>query len=202
MRCSPCAWPKWRRACARCSAPSAELVAALWRAHGVQPAWLLTGEGPAYRAGTQLPGAAAAESDGLVPVQRLDITASAGPGAVNEPAAEYSQEVVSLHPDWLRKRGLQAQQLRAIRIRGTSMQPVLADGDWVLVDLSHTHPHTGYVYLLRQSDELRAKYLELLPSGLLRVSSANASFAPYELDLASTPHVQVIGRVVASLHDL
>lgn len=142
-----------------------------------------------------------ADAAHLQPIQRLQVTASAGPGVINDVQGEYLAEVLSVNRSWLQARRLNPSQLRAIEVRGTSMQPVLTDGDVVVVDLSDTQPRSGYVYVMRQGDELLVKYLQLQPGGLLRVASANAAFQPYDVDLSKVPEVQVLGRVVASMHD-
>ncbi len=127
--------------------------------------------------------------------------AAAGDGQVNEQTAEYRIGGLSFSRAWLSQRRLSAETLRVIRVRGASMDGVLWDGDLVLVDLSDTQLRTGVVYVIRQGEELLVKYCQLLPGGMLRVSSANATYPPYDLDLAKTPDVAIIGRVVASMHE-
>lgn len=137
----------------------------------------------------------------LVSIPRYVVSASAGGGCVNEPGAEYLVGAVCVTTAWLTARHLSPAGLRAITVRGTSMQPVLSDGDMVVVDTADRTPRSGFVYVVRHGDELLVKYLEQLPGGVLRVSSANASFAPYDIDLSKAPDVEVIGRVVVSMHD-
>ncbi|PZR76210.1 MAG: phage repressor protein C, partial [Stutzerimonas stutzeri] len=78
------------------------------------------------------------------------------------------------------------------------MANVLADGDKVLVDVSESSPKTGYIYVIRQGDELLVKYCQLMPGGMLRISSADPSFPAYDVDLSKTDDMQIIGKVVAS----
>lgn len=54
---------------------------------------------------------------------------------------------------------------------------------------------------MRQGEELLIKYCQLLPDGVLRVTSANPAFAVYDIDLSRTQNVELIGRVVASMHE-
>lgn len=81
------------------------------------------------------------------------------------------------------------------------MDGVLSHGDRVLVDLNDTRPQSGFVYVLRQGDELLVKYCQLLPDGVLRVSSANKQFESYDVDLNRNPGIAIVGRVVASMHE-
>lgn len=129
------------------------------------------------------------------------IRASAGSGTVNEPSADYKVQGLAFSRSWLNKRGLSPQRLKVIEVKGRSMEPVLSDGDRVLIDMADTNPKSGYVYVLRQADELLVKYCQLLPAGVLRVSSANQQYAPYDIRLHEAADVEIIGRVVASMHE-
>jgi len=137
----------------------------------------------------------------LVPIPRLDVKASAGHGTINDNGGEYQVDAISVSRAWLARRHLSPSSLRVIQVRGSSMQGVLSDGDLVLVDQADTTPRSGFVYVLRQGDELLVKYCQQLPGGVLRVSSANTAFQPYDVDLSKATDVSVVGRVVASMHD-
>lgn len=143
-----------------------------------------------------------APADHFVVITQLAVLASAGNGFVNDPSAEEpAVSGLCFSRAWLTRRSLAPRNLRVIQVRGASMQPVLSHGDQVLVDQSDTHPKSGFVYVLRQGDELLVKYCQLLPGGILRVSSANPAFESYDVDLSKAADVSVIGRVVASMHD-
>lgn len=136
---------------------------------------------------------------GFVVVQQFDVVASAGPGIVN--GDEESTGGLSFSRQWLAKRGLQPNNLKVINVSGESMMPRLIDGDKVLVDISDTNPKSGRAYVLLQGDELLVKYCQLLPDGLLRVSSANPDYPTYDIDLARNSGVSIVGRVRASTHE-
>lgn len=145
---------------------------------------------------------AAADADDFVQIPLLsNVRASAGNGTVNEPAGEYNVQGLAFSRAWIARRGLNPQRLKVIEVKGRSMEPVLSDGDRVLIDMADTHPKSGYVYVLRQADELLVKHCQLLPGGVLRVSSANAQYAPYDIVLHEAVDVEIIGRVVASMHE-
>ncbi len=141
-----------------------------------------------------------AANDDFVIIPRHDVAASAGPGALNGHEAELYG--LCFRRSWLNKRGLQANQLKVIDVSGDSMAGKLSDGDQVLIDLSQTIPKSGFAYVLRQGDELLVKYAQLLPDGILRVTSENnQSYPPYDIDLSKTSDVSILGRVVASTHE-
>lgn len=169
--------------------PDALYLAAA-HAAGLDVTYIVTGTKPTHDVG-----------DDFVVVPMLGVTASAGNGIVNEPEAEQSLRGLCFSRIWLTRRNLNADHLRVIEVRGASMDGVLSDGDNVLVDLQDTRPRSGFVYVLRQGDELLVKYCQLLPGGILRVSSANGQFATYDVELDKTPDVAIIGRVVASMHE-
>lgn len=179
-------------------APSAEFLAGAFRAYGVNPAWLLTGAG-SMRQGMPADRAESGRETCVVPV--LSVHASAGPGAVNEPAASYAVGGMAFTTEWLRQRNLHIGNLAVITVKGASMEGVLDHGDQLLIDKSDTTPRSGMIYVLRQGDELLVKFCQLLPGGVLRVSSANPYFAPYDVDLSKSADVQIVGRVVAALHE-
>lgn len=135
----------------------------------------------------------------FVVVPQFDVAASAGSGIVN--GAEESNGGLSFSRQWINKRGLQPNSLKVISVSGDSMSPVLNDGDKVLVDVADTAPKSGRAYVLLQGDELLVKYCQLLSDGMLRVSSANPNYPAYDIDLAKTSGVSIVGRVRASTHE-
>jgi phage repressor protein C with HTH and peptisase S24 domain len=179
-------------------APSAEFLSGCYRAFGLLAEWLLVGDGPMTRGG-HLPDAPAAHVEQMVPIRLYRTTASAGPGSFID-GSDSSDGEICVSEHWLRKRALNPENLCAFAVKGNSMQTVLNDGDLVVMDTTDTSPVGGNVYVIRHSDALMVKYVDLLPGGRLRISSANSSYAPYEVDLSKAEDVAVLGRVVASMH--
>lgn len=176
--------------------PSAEFLTGAYRAFGASPLYILTGHGEPFVG--QEP---ASKANGVVTIPYLPMPGRATTGGVSEPEAAYEVPGMSVSREWLAKKGLDTKTLTVVRVRGRAMERVLWEGDNVLVDTSDTTSETGYVYVLRQGNELLARYCQLLPGGVLRVSCENASFTPYDVDLAKTDDVQVVGRVVAASHE-
>jgi len=140
-----------------------------------------------------------ASNDDFVVIPQHAVAASAGPGAVN--AEELATGGLSFSKKWLAKRRLNPVHLKVIDVMGESMLPRLGDGDKVLVDVSDTVPKSGRAYVLLQGEELLVKYCQLLPEGMLRVSSANTDYPTYDIDLSRTHGVSIVGRVRASTHE-
>lgn len=71
-------------------------------------------------------------------VPRLDVSASAGPGALVDDEVVLGAEAID--PALAAKLGLRDGQAAIVRVRGDSMEPGLVDGDLILVDLARRTP--------------------------------------------------------------
>jgi hypothetical protein len=125
-----------------------------------------------------------------VEVPRLPLEASAGPGAVG--AAEIAFDAFRFSRRWLREQGLEAALLSSIRVLGDSMDPLLRDGDEILVDRT-PRPFREGVHVVRLGEALHVKLLQAVPPGRLRLISKNAAYEPVEVPMSD---VDVVGRVV------
>lgn len=131
-----------------------------------------------------------AASGDWVEIPRLPLEASAGPGAVG--AQEVAFDAFRFSRKWLREKGLDAGQLSAIRVMGDSMDPLLRDGDEILVDRTPRAFREG-VHVLRLGDMLHVKRVQAGAPGRLRLISANEAYDPVEVALED---VDLVGRVV------
>ena len=133
---------------------------------------------------------------GLVSIPRLDVNASAGPGAIE--AEEKRLGRIAFDSAWLRGLGLgggRADRLSVIRVDGDSMTPTLSDGDEILVDREDgAGALRDGIYVLRIEDTLVVKRVSLGPGGRLSVRSDNEAYPGWpDIDPAS---VDPVGRVV------
>ena len=125
-----------------------------------------------------------------IEVPRLPLEASAGPGAVG--AAETPFDAFRFSARWLRELGLETAPLSSIRVMGDSMDPLLRDGDEILVDRS-PRPFREGVHVVRLGDALHVKLLQAVPPDRLRLISKNPAYETVEVGMAD---VDVVGRVV------
>ena len=125
-----------------------------------------------------------------VEVPRISLEASAGPGATA--AEEIPFDAFRFSRRWLRENGLEPAQLSAIRVMGDSMDPLLRDGDEILVDRT-PRPFREGVHVVRLGEALHVKLLQAVPPDRLRLISKNAAYEPVEVGMAD---VDVVGRVV------
>jgi phage repressor protein C with HTH and peptisase S24 domain len=125
-----------------------------------------------------------------VEVPRLALEASAGPGATA--AQEIPFDAFRFSRRWLREHGLEPAQLSAIRVMGDSMDPLLRDGDEILVDRT-PRPFREGVHVVRLGEALHVKLLQAVPPARLRLISQNAAYEPVEVAMSD---IDVVGRVV------
>ena len=127
-------------------------------------------------------------------IRKLDVAASAGPGA------QVDGEIVlgtdTLDPGLARRLGLKDGQAAIIRVRGTSMEPGLFDGDHIVVDTADRTPRSkGGLYVIRIDDAVMVKRVALA-GGRLVATSDNLVAGP----VPDGPIV-VIGRVVWQMRE-
>lgn len=128
----------------------------------------------------------------MVPI--LHVEASAGPGAFAE--GEAARAHMAFDRRWLRTLTHTPDKLSIISVRGDSMQPLLAEGDDILVDQGDAADQLrDGVYVLRIDDALLVKRLALNPAtGGISIRSDNPAYPAW--DECAPSDIHVIGRVV------
>jgi hypothetical protein len=134
--------------------------------------------------------ASASRASDWVEVPRLALGASAGPGALG--AVELPFDSFRFSRRWLREHGLQAGQLSAIAVAGDSMEPLLRDGDEILVDRT-PRPLRDGIHVVRLGDALMVKRVAQAAAGRITLLSQNLAYPPLEL---AAEDVEIVGRVV------
>ncbi|MGX7952189.1 S24 family peptidase [Tsuneonella sp. HG249] len=125
-----------------------------------------------------------------VDVPRLPLGAAAGPGALG--ADERPFDSFRFSRTWLREQGLAGARLSAIRVQGDSMEPLLHDGDEILVDRAQRALRDG-VHVVRLGDALMVKRLAPAGAGRALLLSQNAAYPAVEVPLGE---LEIVGRVV------
>lgn len=125
-----------------------------------------------------------------IDVPWLALGASAGPGALafdERPIGAFR-----FARAWLREQGLDPRRLSAIAVDGDSMEPLLRNGDEILVDTTPRPPRDG-IHVVRVDGVLLVKRLETGRPGLVVLKSDNPAYDPIEVPRGD---VDVVGRVV------
>ena len=142
-----------------------------------------------------LPDDLVAEYGELVPVMRVAVRASAGPGAV--PDRESTRPYFAFEPRWLKSlTDSPAPKLSVIRVEGDSMAPTLNTGDDILVDLADGPDRLrDGIYVLRVDGALLVKRLAIHPVGRrVTVQSDNPAYG--DLPDCGLDEIECIGRVI------
>ena len=130
------------------------------------------------------------EAGEWVEVPRLDLGASAGPGRVADGEAAF--DTFRFSRRWLEEQGLTRADLSALRVEGDSMEPLLNDGDEILVDRS-PRPFRDGIHVVRRGDTLMVKRGASAGPGRVALLSQNFAYPPVEV---AAEEVAIIGRVV------
>lgn len=176
------------------SKPGLEAVAKMCEHAGVSLDWLWSGEGEMLRQRRAMEGAPRSrpeEDFDLVPL--YEAVASAGPGTVGNGDGVVAQ--MAFRRQWLQRVGLHPKNLAMIHARGDSMWPTISDGDVLLMDATLNTPDGG-IYVVRIGEELRAKRLQRLIDGSVRVSSDNKIYADEVIDASDLWQLSVLGKVI------
>jgi phage repressor protein C with HTH and peptisase S24 domain len=133
----------------------------------------------------------------LIPSYQVHV--SAGHGALNH------GEMEPLHHEavprkWLQRRGFSEKDLAIVWGKGDSMEPTIYNNDMLVVHLRRTTPVDGYIYVVRNDDQLWVKYIQTRPKSWLLLSE-NELYPPIEVPKDEQHNFDVIGQVVHIAHD-
>lgn len=134
---------------------------------------------------------------GFVAIKQSKVYFSAGPGreAHYELIEDSRPAIYSI--EWFQEHQINPERVRRFKVSGDSQEPMLYDGDSVLVHLAETNIIDGKLYAIRYGEDLRLKFLSRRLDGTLILRSMNREKYPDEevpAELANE-HITIIGRV-------
>lgn len=168
--------------------PTLDTLLAIANTTGVELKWLATGEGPKYS------GVGGGEVDEIASIPRLDVIASAGPGASG--ASEKTLEMVAFPRAFLRAIGVSPSHANIVTVAGDSMEPTLSAGDDLIVDTSVRRIRAEALYVLILDGEVVVKRAQRRVNGSILITSDNERYPPEEVTPEAADKLQVAGRVV------
>jgi phage repressor protein C with HTH and peptisase S24 domain len=172
--------------------PAFGSLALLASAKGVSLDWIASGKGQMFAgADSEQP-----SEDIYAYVPLYDAKISQGHGAWTEGARVLTMLAFTKYS--LRKKGLTPSNLAAVRVDGDSNEPIMKDGDTVMVDLSRNHIQGDGFYVIRLDDLLYAKRLQRQVDGGVTVISANSAYQPIHVPSKQLDNFHIVGRVVWS----
>lgn len=122
---------------------------------------------------------------------------SAGTGSFD--CDENVTDYLSFQTSWLSKKGA-SNSMVAMEVFGQSMEPVIREGDTVLIDQSQKQILAGAIYAVGVDDTILVKRLEKHPNKLV-LCSDNKDYAPIYLEREDADKIRVIGKVIWSCRE-
>ena len=99
-------------------------------------------------------------------VSRFDVKLSAGPGADGNNDRQLAS--VAFRKDWMIQQGLNADRCVVCGVQGISMEPLLYEGDLVLLNRSEADVRSGQVYgIVDIEGDVRIKRIERIENGII-----------------------------------
>lgn len=180
------------------SLPDAFELEVLAREYNTTPTYLLEGapHAKAQPIGRIPKNVQAVQEDGLVYVPLFDMRVSAGNGAFND-----VESVIAMRPfdaNFIRHDlNIYHNNIAISVVVGASMEPWLHAKDTVLTDLQDTEALTEGIHIVRLDGALLVKKLQRFPRRVLRVSSYNPAYEPFDIhdNEDADRDFSVIGRV-------
>ncbi len=165
----------------------------LWLLTGVRSSLGFAEDGAVYVSGPSTPD--------LVFVPRLDIRASAGPGALVE--TEAADGEIAFRRDLVRSLGVSSPgALRVLAADGDSMEPVIRPGDLLLVDTGIDHVVSEGIYVVLLEGAVLVKRLTIDPKGAIVLVSENPRMPAMTIPRDDRASIHIAGRVVRVIRAL
>ncbi|WP_300460499.1 S24 family peptidase [Desulfobacula sp.] len=166
-------------------------IVKLYRNFGFNPQWIETGIGNVFLR---------THSDDDVEfkyIPRVAARLSAGTGSFE--CDERVKDYLSFQTKWLAAKG-SANTMVAMEVFGQSMEPVIREGDTVLIDQSQKNILAGAIYAVGVEDTILVKRLEKHPNKLV-LCSDNKDYAPIYLEREEADKIRIIGKVIWSCRE-
>lgn len=128
-------------------------------------------------------------------VKILSNNASAGTDSDIEGINVTDTSKIMYIPKNLFKTPKNEKNLRAVLVKGNSMQPKLNSGDWVIIDISSKF-NGDDLYVINFRNIFMVKMLQIKPNGNFFIKSLNPSFDSFEITEETQEIFNIVGRVV------
>ncbi len=166
-------------------------IVKLYRKFGFNPGWIETGIGSAY-----IKNQSSLDVD-FKSIPKVAARLSAGTGSFE--CEDNVTDYLSFQTQWLAQKG-SANNMVAMEVFGQSMEPVIKEGDTVLIDQSQSQIIAGAIYAVGVEDTILVKRLEKHPNRLV-LCSDNKDYEPIYLHRDETDTFRIIGKVIWSCRE-
>lgn len=167
--------------------PSSDLLAKIGEIYNIDLNWLLSGKGSMY---VEEP----AQSTSLVDQNECAniplFEVSAG-GGIN--MDEFNTYPIPLEE--IKKFRIDLKNIAVARVYGYSMEPLISENDYILVELNPQRIHSNEVYILSYDDEFYCKRIVKNVTELI-LKSDNGEFPPVVISGQEREKLNIFGRVL------
>lgn len=186
--------------------PQASMIITIAKELGVTPNYLLTGEIEQHK--PTIAERAVEKNNKFTKQQIVMITSynsinvSAGFGSFNEGVTEPDGEE-PYSDNLLRNLRVNPDKCAVFWANGDSMNPTIADGDQLLVDLSKNEIKGGdKIYLVQNGESVWVKRVKMKWNSIELVSDNKEEYPPISISDEEAHNLQIIGQVVHIGHSL
>ncbi len=166
-------------------------IVKLCRKYGLSPKWIETGVGNIFV------NSDSGREPAFKNIPKVAARLSAGTGSFE--CEDSVTEYLSFQANWLARKG-SAENMVAMEVFGQSMEPVIKEGDTVLIDQSRKNIIAGAIYAVGVEDTILIKRLEKHPNKLV-LCSDNKDYEPIFLEREDADKVRIIGKVIWSCRE-
>lgn len=132
----------------------------------------------------------------FIEIPETRVNFSAGDGVEYSVVDDENGSKASYRIDWFTKERMNPNHCIRVKVKGDSMEPLLFNGDVVLVNLDETDITDGCVYAVRWDNALYIKRLAMLPSVGIKFMSENPIYDTIVISSDEVDEqVQILGRV-------
>lgn len=175
------------------------LIASFAAALGVSPLWLETGKGSKHiqsQKTEKIRDEIDLDNNPEYPaIRRVKLRLSAGISGFSIDLEEEDHVPIVFGKYWYQSRGLIPDKLIAVKVKGSSMEPGLHDGDTVVINTADTKPSDGDAFAVNYEGEAVIKRL-VRDAGEWWLSSDNPDQRRYPRKLCAGDACIIIGRIV------
>jgi len=166
-------------------------IVKLYRKFGLNPQWIDSGIGNVFIS-------TRSQNDvefKYIPKVAARLSAGTGSFESDDSITDY----LSFQTKWLAGKGA-ANHMVAMEVFGQSMEPVIKEGDTVLIDQSQNSIIAGTIYAVGVEDTILIKRVEKHPDKLV-LSSDNKDYEPIYLKREETDKLRIIGKIIWSCRE-
>lgn len=174
--------------------PAANYLSKVASALDVNLLWLVTGQGTMGSniivSGDMTP------ADNFIYIPEYNV--NFGAGDCEEPSYDEIQDTVpaTYRKEFFAKRGINPNYCRRLHVKGNSMEPLINNGDCILVDCEPSaHIDNGCVYALVYDHSLKVKRL-IKEFNQLIIKSENPDYPDVVLSGSDLEQIYIIGKVI------